>query len=217
MLLSILRIYQINIQFSAVSSYFSLLTQYCQEICWPQPAIVSWTNLNKLLFLRRHFWPTLTTGSNPTYPFTVLEPRDQEIGEFYAIQERCATDWEAPQLYKGRVGSQPDEECIYVLTIYFNIATYKTSVVWEQLGFPPLPCFHIVKQATRMAVPLLPLGINLSHFVMAKYLNIEEQASKTRGGGKTRITGLLQLFWQVKNRCAICVCVWYKYPWLEGK
>ena len=31
----------------------------------------------------------------PTYPFTILEPHDQEIGEFYI--ERT-TDFEAPKL-----------------------------------------------------------------------------------------------------------------------
>ena len=30
----------------------------------------------------------------PTGPFTTLEPRDQEMGEFYAVQKRRATDFE---------------------------------------------------------------------------------------------------------------------------
>ena len=37
----------------------------------------------------------------PTGPFTILEPKDQEIGEFYEVQERRATDIEAPKLGKG--------------------------------------------------------------------------------------------------------------------
>ena len=37
----------------------------------------------------------------PTSPFTILEPQDQEIGEFYVIQERRATDFEASKLWKG--------------------------------------------------------------------------------------------------------------------
>ena len=40
----------------------------------------------------------------PTNPFTILEPRDQEIGEFYLVQERRATDFEAPKLGKGSSG-----------------------------------------------------------------------------------------------------------------
>ena len=31
-------------------------------------------------------------------PFTCLELQDQEIGEFYIIQERCMTDFDDPKL-----------------------------------------------------------------------------------------------------------------------
>ena len=43
---------------------------------------------------------------NPTNPFTFLEPRDQEIDEFYLVQERRATDFEAPKLGKGSSGTK---------------------------------------------------------------------------------------------------------------
>ena len=42
------------------------------------------------------------TQSVPTDPFTMLEPRDQEIGEFYEIQKLRWTDLEASKLWKGR-------------------------------------------------------------------------------------------------------------------
>ena len=42
---------------------------------------------------------------DPTNPFTMLEPQDQEIGEFYVLQERRATDFEASKLWKGSSGS----------------------------------------------------------------------------------------------------------------
>ena len=41
---------------------------------------------------------------NPTNLFTILGPHDQEIGEYYVVQERRATDFEAPKLWKGRSG-----------------------------------------------------------------------------------------------------------------
>ena len=41
---------------------------------------------------------------SPTNPFIILEPRDQEIGEFYVVEERRATDFEAPKLWKGSSG-----------------------------------------------------------------------------------------------------------------
>ena len=37
-------------------------------------------------------------GYIPTSPFTILEPQDQGIGEFYVVQKRRATDFEAPKL-----------------------------------------------------------------------------------------------------------------------
>ena len=33
-----------------------------------------------------------------TNPFTILEPQDQKIGEFYVVHDRRATDLEAPKL-----------------------------------------------------------------------------------------------------------------------
>ena len=38
-------------------------------------------------------------SSHSTGPFTILEPRDQGIGEFYVVQERRETDFEAPKLW----------------------------------------------------------------------------------------------------------------------
>ena len=43
-------------------------------------------------------------GVYPTIPFTIEEPQDQEIDEFHVVQERCATDFEAPKLWKGSSG-----------------------------------------------------------------------------------------------------------------
>ena len=41
----------------------------------------------------------------PTNPFTIFYPRNQEIGEFKVVQERRATDFEAPKLWKGSSGT----------------------------------------------------------------------------------------------------------------
>ena len=41
---------------------------------------------------------SMSIGYNPTTPFTILEPRDQEISEFYVVQECRAPDFEAPNL-----------------------------------------------------------------------------------------------------------------------
>ena len=38
------------------------------------------------------------TNLHPTGRFTILESRHQEIGYFYLVQERRATDFEAPKL-----------------------------------------------------------------------------------------------------------------------
>ena len=34
----------------------------------------------------------------PTGPFTIFEPQDQEIAEFYVVRERRTIDFEAPKL-----------------------------------------------------------------------------------------------------------------------
>ena len=39
-----------------------------------------------------------SVGLDPTNPFTILEPEDQGIGEFYVVQARRATDFKAPEL-----------------------------------------------------------------------------------------------------------------------
>ena len=44
------------------------------------------------------------TNYIPIGLFTILEPRDQEIGEFYVVQERCTTYLDTPKLWKGRLG-----------------------------------------------------------------------------------------------------------------
>ena len=40
----------------------------------------------------------------PIGPFTILELRDQDIGEFYKVREDPVTALEAPKLRKGRSG-----------------------------------------------------------------------------------------------------------------
>ena len=51
----------------------------------------------------------------PTGPFTMLELQEQEIGEFYAVEKRRATDFEDPNLHKGRSG---DSTNIILIQIY---------------------------------------------------------------------------------------------------
>ena len=44
-----------------------------------------------ILFLR-----LFNVLNNPTNTFTISEPQDQEISELYVVQDRRATDSEAP-------------------------------------------------------------------------------------------------------------------------
>ena len=55
-------------------------------------------------FIKIHF---------PAGPFTILESRDQEIGEFYVVKKRCATYFEATKMLKvlsGRASQASDEK-----------------------------------------------------------------------------------------------------------
>ena len=72
----------------------------------------SWTETN-CSFATDGAWTCSLLSSCFIYPtnrFTILEPRDQEINEFYFVQERRATDFEAPKLRKGSFGNKGQEE-----------------------------------------------------------------------------------------------------------
>ena len=57
------------------------------------------TNINswrvKSAFSNVVLFQTTSTRTYPIGPFTILEPRDQEIGVLFVIQERRATDFKA--------------------------------------------------------------------------------------------------------------------------
>ena len=46
-------------------------------------------------------------SDSPTNLFTIVEPRDQEIGGCYVNQKRRATDFKAPKLWKGSSRGRP--------------------------------------------------------------------------------------------------------------
>ena len=55
-------------------------------------------------------WDTILEFSflklrSPIGPFTILKPHNQDIGNFYVVQERCMTDFKAQKVVKGSVGS----------------------------------------------------------------------------------------------------------------
>ena len=69
-------------------------------------------------------------NGNPTGPFTILGPQNQEIGEFYTIQERRATDLEAPCC--ERVGQEPSSIGLVLNTHrfrnFFSSMIYSNSI-----------------------------------------------------------------------------------------
>ena len=50
-------------------------------------------------------WLQLPWMYNPTVPFAILEPQDQQIDNCFVVQEHHVTDSKAPKLWKGRSGS----------------------------------------------------------------------------------------------------------------
>ena len=48
----------------------------------------------------------LSHGPCPTSPFTILEPQNPWIRQFHELQERQATDFKAPKLWKGSSGGR---------------------------------------------------------------------------------------------------------------
>ena len=61
--------------------------------------------IKRAIFLPNSCGTTFVGNPSSTHPFTVLEPQNQEIGEFYVDQESRSTDFEAPKLRKGRLGT----------------------------------------------------------------------------------------------------------------
>ena len=53
----------------------------------------------------------------PTDLFTILKLQNQEIGEFYAVPERRAPDFEASKLRKGRSGASQTRERLRRLSL----------------------------------------------------------------------------------------------------
>ena len=62
----------------------------------------------------RAIWEDISTD-----PFKILEPRNQEIGEFYDVQEHRPTDFEAPILRNDRSG--------YVFVQYFKFQSKRAT------------------------------------------------------------------------------------------
>ena len=58
----------------------------------------SWTHVT-LVYWQSAFAPE--TRGPATRPITIKEHQDQEIRQLYVVQERRATDFEAPKLWKG--------------------------------------------------------------------------------------------------------------------
>ena len=90
-----------------------------------------WWNPKKKEELRTSFWTALiphTTGQ--TGPFTVLEPQDRGVGNFYVVQESRTTDFEASKLWKGPSGALPNDQlmklqpklCCSSCQIFFSFA-----------------------------------------------------------------------------------------------
>ena len=55
---------------------------------------------------------TFCNESNPTSPFTILKLQDQDIGEFYVVQERRAIGFGCSKVLRGLVGSHSIVPCI---------------------------------------------------------------------------------------------------------
>ena len=72
----------------------------------------SYSSISKNIFIK--VWSSNSAGTNlgpflapyfPADPFKILDRQYLEISVFYLVQERRATDFEAPKLGKGQSGS----------------------------------------------------------------------------------------------------------------
>ena len=70
----------------------------------------------------------------PTDPFTILEPRDQDIGEFYEVHERRKTDFEATNLWKSLSGASTDV-CNEFWIIEWSVSLLSEVKIIKKLKF----------------------------------------------------------------------------------
>ena len=49
--------------------------------------------------------PLINLYSSPIVKFTIIEPQNLEIGDFYVVRERRTTVFEATYLWKGQSGN----------------------------------------------------------------------------------------------------------------
>ena len=61
------------------------------------PSEGAWICTGAAEFARSLFSQFVITDSYPTSPFTIFEPQNPWIDEFYVVQERRATDLKAPK------------------------------------------------------------------------------------------------------------------------
>ena len=90
---------QLWTDYAACVNYHSLLTSMQIKTLWTQDnGVILWI-IQILLILLLHHLAELSQF--PTNPFTIAEPHDQEISEFYVVEEHRVTDFEPPKLWKG--------------------------------------------------------------------------------------------------------------------
>ena len=98
------------------------------------------------------FETTQIVRYNTTDPFSIWEPRNQEIGEFNIVQKHRATDLEALKLWKGRSGSvlsaQGDFNCQKkTLGWVVAVAVYLTGCILTESTisrFNTFCCFFVL-------------------------------------------------------------------------
>ena len=88
-----------------------------------------------------------------TDPFTILEPRNQEIGEFYVVKTRRTKDFDAPELWKGQSGSSIRP------TLRMSAAIGPDFIVILLLLAPSHACGRLLLNGESL---LQPCNVNLS-------------------------------------------------------
>ena len=101
----------------------------------------------------------------PTNPFTTLVPHDQEIGEFYVVQERRVTDFS--KIVKGFVGYLQLEHTVIVSSPY-------PTGLFKVLG----PCYREIGEFPEVVQRILTLesweGVGRVFFVSVQVDVIDE-------------------------------------------
>ena len=134
---------------------------------WYQPGPQPHVNPPNLGFQTLRLQKWIHHSIFPTEPFAIPQPQDQEISDFGLPQIRSTSDFEAPELWKGRTG-----RFLHDQTPDFDWARFRNKWFWLSLGQSiMLTCITKLDYHLQVSLTIRLMRFNRSIFSQNTYLN----------------------------------------------